>query len=372
MFEINIRALGGLLSAYSLSGNPVFLDTAKRVGDALLPSFKTESGIPNAAVDVGTGDSGKHSWQGKRKANIILAEPTTLQVEFRYLSHATGDPVYQQAADKAMDVIAKVVGQRGIVPIYLAPGNPPAFQGKKISLGAMGDSYYEYLLKQWIQTGKKEDRFKDMWKRAMADMISHLVMKTKGGRTFIAEQNNEKQVARMDHLTCFVGGMLMLGSNTLPRGEVNPYWVQLAADVGETCYEMYRRTPTGLSPEYTLFRTENGAGADMAVPQDAPHNLLRPEAIETLYYLHYYTGDPKYRRWAYEMFSAFQKHCKVRFGYSAIGDVRKQPPTPKDSQESFWLAETLKYFYLIFAPRNTLSLEEFVLNTEAQPMRVWS
>ncbi|CAK0869297.1 unnamed protein product [Prorocentrum cordatum] len=163
----------------------------------------------------------------------------------------------------------------------------------------------------------------------------------------------------MDHLACFVGGMLMLGSRTLPTAEVDPYWETLAAEIGETCYEMYRRMPTGLSPEYVLFKPEaSGEKADMVTPQDAPHNLLRPEAIETLYYLHYYTGDPKYRRWAYEMFSAFQKHCKTRFGYSAVADVRKVPATFKDSQESFWLAETLKYFYLIFAPRNALSLED--------------
>merc|ERR1711948_148000 len=104
---------------------------------------------------------------------------------------------------------------------------------------------------------------------------------------------------------------------------------------------------------YTLFHTQNGASADMSIPNDGAHNLLRPEAIEAIYYMHYYTGDPKYRRWAYEMFSALNRHCKTRYGYSAVADVRKNPVRHKDSQESFWLAETLKYFYLIFAPRNT-------------------
>lgn len=370
VFEINIRALGGLLSAYSLSGRDVFLETARRLGDVLLSAFRTESGLPDAAIDVGTGESGKHTWQ-KKKGNIILAEPTTLQVEFRYLSHVTGNPAYKEAADHAMRVVMDTVGQRGIVPIYLTPSAKPAFAGKKISFGAMGDSYYEYLLKQWLQSGKKDNKFKDTWKQAIRDMISELVLKTKGGRTFVAEKNNGKPVNRMDHLACFVGGMLMLGSRTLPAAEVDPHWETLAAEIGETCYEMYRRMPTGLSPEYVLFKPESDK-ADMVTPQDAPHNLLRPEAIETLYYLHYYTGDPKYRRWAYEMFSAFQKHCKTRFGYSAVADVRKVPAAFKDSQESFWLAETLKYFYLIFAPRNALSLEEFVLNTEAQPLRMWS
>lgn len=164
----------------------------------------------------------------------------------------------------------------------------------------------------------------------------------------------------------------MLGSRTLPRAEVNPYWEELAAELARTCYEMYKRSPTGLSPEYINFDVGKRSGEEMLIPQNAPQNLLRPEAIEALYYMHYYTGDPKYRRWAYEMFSAFQKHCRARFGFSALVDVRKLPPAKRDSQESFWLAETLKYFYLIFSPRSALNLEEFVLNTEAHPLRTWS
>merc|ERR1711920_534919 len=144
-----------------------------------------------------------------------------------------------------------------------------------------------------------------------------------------------------------------------------------AAEITKTCYEMYRRSPTGLSPEYVTFRLDSRDN-DMNIPQDAPHNLLRPEAAEAIYYMHYYTGDPKYRRWAHEMFDAFNKHCRVRYGYSAVADVRANPVRHKDNQESFWLAETLKYFYLVFAPRNTLNLDEFVLNTEAQPLRMWT
>merc|ERR1712087_1041726 len=111
--------------------------------------------------------------------------------------------------------------------------------------------------------------------------------------------------------------MLMLGSRTLPQNEVNPYWEELASEITRTCYEMYKRSPSGLSPEYVNFHTES-RDADMTIPNDAPHNLLRPEAAEAIYYMHYYTGDPKYRRWAHEMFSAFRRHCKTRFGYSAV------------------------------------------------------
>jgi len=373
LFEITIRAVGGLLSAHSLSGRPLFLEVAQRLVDKMLPAFDTEHGMPHASVDVGTGDAGKHTWQQAKNANTVLAEPTTIQVEFRYLSHATGNPTYKRLADRAENTVLAAAGGRGLVPLYLNnKAAKPSFVGTKISLGAMGDSYYEYLLKQWVQTGRVEHRFKDAWKLTVKEMVSQLVVRTQGGLTFITEKESGKPKFKMDHLACFVSGMLMLGARTLPPEEVDPYWEELAAEVARTCYEMYRRSPTGLSPEYVNFKVEKGSGEDMVFPQDAPHNLLRPEAIEALYYMHYYTGDPKYRRWAHEMFGAFQKHSRARFGFSAVVDVRKSSPSKRDSQESFWLAETLKYFYLIFSPRSTLSLEEFVLNTEAHPLRMWT
>merc|ERR1719230_201921 len=98
-------------------------------------------------------------------------------------------------------------------------------------------------------------------------------------------------------------------------------------------------SPSGLAPEYVDYDVGAQAPDDMSIPNDAPQNLLRPEAAEAIYYMWYYTGDHKYRRWAYEMFQAFEVHAKTRFGYSACVDVRRKPVQLRDSQESFWLAE---------------------------------
>merc|ERR1719382_1137650 len=141
----------------------------------------------------------------------------------------------------------------------------------------------------------------------------------------------------MDHLACFVAGMLMMGARTLPSNEVDEKWEPLAAGITETCYQMYKRSPIGLSAEYYQFDPRAEQPNDMKIPRDAPHNLLRPEAAEAIYYMHYYTGDPKYRKMAYEMWSAFQKQSKAKYGYSAIADVSKTLSKHKDSQESFWL-----------------------------------
>merc|ERR1712232_1503005 len=90
--------------------------------------------------------------------------------------------------------------------------------------------------------------------------------------------------------------------------------------MGRTCYEMYRRSPTGISPEYGIFNIQS-ENDDFTIPGDAPHFLLRPEAAEAIYYLHYYTGDPKHRR--------------VRFGYSSIRDVRQTDAKASDSMRAF-------------------------------------
>jgi mannosyl-oligosaccharide alpha-1,2-mannosidase len=69
------------------------------------------------------------------------------------------------------------------------------------------------------------------------------------------------------------------------------------------------------------------------------------------------------------MFQAIEKHTKVEFGNAAIFDVTSKNSPKIDSMESFWTAETLKYFYLIFSPPDTISLDDYVFNTEAHPFK---
>mmetsp|Transcript_1529 Transcript_1529/g.4487 ORF Transcript_1529/g.4487 Transcript_1529/m.4487 type:complete len:515 (-) Transcript_1529:178-1722(-) len=368
LFEINIRALGGLLSAWDLSGNKALLDTAVRLADTMLHGFdNSDDGLPIPQLDVGTGET---SFDGGEK---VLAQVGTMQMEFRGLTHATSDSKYRRAVDRATETLLNAGGGRGLVPNYISSeGNPPQFEGSEVSFGAMGDSYYEYLLKGWIQSGKKEVQWKDLWKEAMREMMDSLVFRTQGGTTFVAESDGGMPSYKMDHLACFVAGMLMEGSRKLPKAEVDPRWEPTAAALTETCYQFYERSPCGLSPELFVFHIDRQPPSDMSIPSNAPQNLLRPEAAEAIFYMHYYTGDEKYRRMATEMWSAFQKNSKSQYGFSAVVDVRQNPPTQSDKQESFWLAETLKYFYLIFAPEGTLNLEDWVLNTEAHPFKIWS
>ena len=106
-------------------------------------------------------------------------------------------------------------------------------------------------------------------------------------------------------------------------------------------------------------------------PQVGIHpNQLRPEIVESFFYLWRVTGDERYRDWGWQAFQAFEEHCRTEdSGYAGIEDVDVVPPTKDNTQQSFWLAETLKYLALLFSPEDELPLNQWVLNTEAHPIR---
>ncbi|KAF2157713.1 glycoside hydrolase family 47 protein [Myriangium duriaei CBS 260.36] len=99
--------------------------------------------------------------------------------------------------------------------------------------------------------------------------------------------------------------------------------------------------------------------------------ILRPEAIESVWYMYRITGDQHWRNVGWDMFTAVNKATSTTYGNSAIYDVNADPSQTEktDSQESFWLAETLKYYYLLFTDEDVISLDEWVLNTEAHPFK---
>jgi len=124
---------------------------------------------------------------------------------------------------------------------------------------------------------------------------------------------------------------------------------------------------TGISPEYVEFVPGN----DFKVGRIAPHYLLRPEAVESFYILNVLTGDPIYREWGWEVFQSIEKYCKTHVAYGSLGNVN-EPSAPRDDMESFFLAETLKYLYLLFDPDTEIDiLNKHVFNTEAHPMRIF-
>ena len=367
VFETTIRELGGLIAAHDLSKNKIFLDKAVDLGDRLIKAFSGGSSIPQSQVDLSSGQA-KGGWSG---GSAVLSELGTLQVEFRYLSMASGDPKYERTSMKAIQAMYKANPAHGLYPIKVGIGSG-RFTDQHVTFGALGDSFYEYLLKVWIQGGKKETWLREMYDKSI-DGVMDVLLKASSpsGLAYISDWDGRRNIAKMDHLVCFMPGVMALGAYTDPLG-LDSARAQRDLSVAKalmfTCREMYHRTETGISPEFVNFPQ----GKDIDTRTSAPFYILRPETAESLFVLNQLTGDPIYREWAYEIWSAIDKHCRNGVAYGALRNVNMKNGGVDNRMESFFLAETLKYLYLAQDPDNEIDvLHKYVFNTEAHPTRIF-
>ncbi|KAI8922359.1 glycoside hydrolase [Powellomyces hirtus] len=478
VFELTIRVLGGLLSAYQLTNakHPPLLKRAQELADILLLAFDTPSKLPLESVNFATGKP--------RAANGgagpgSTAEITTLSLEFKYLSFLTGNKKYWNAVQEIGKVISKIPKPDGLVPIYVNT-DTAEWANREIRLGSRGDSYYgkailsglshsqrkvlivlscaEYLGKQYLLTNEKV--YLDEYRAAITGIRKHLLGLSNPHQFFfigelpsgVLTPPSRDLHPKMDHLVCFLPGTLALiatrgkltatMSERLALDHVDLLDLELAEELGTSCWQMYSQTLTGLAPEIVYWRAQNqqqfnektqtlaerelkrhqtGTASprpthvsrylnsslsitenipisdlnplaaairpmklggpveqDFAIHAQDGHNLLRPETIESFFVLYRVTGNPIWRERGWEMFQGFERWCRVEEGgYTSLNNVRVKPPTPRDKMETFFLGETLKYFYLLFASppspgdeddgRRLIDLENYVLNTEAHP-----
>ncbi|XP_019892284.2 endoplasmic reticulum mannosyl-oligosaccharide 1,2-alpha-mannosidase isoform X1 [Musca domestica] len=367
LFEVTIRILGGLLSAYHLSADKVFLKKSIELGNRLLPCFLSPSGIPYSDVNLAALSAHAPKWS----PDSSTSEVTTIQLEFRDLSRLTNVTLYESVAHRVNEKVHALEKNNGLVPIFINANTGTFRNYATISLGARGDSYYEYLIKQWIQTGHKGNDFLvSDYIQAIDGVFSQLLKRTpKENHVYIGELINGKEFKpKMDHLTCYLPGTLLLGHHYgMPDSHL-----LLAKDLLETCYQTYMKQPTQLAPEISYFALTESEELDIYVKPNDAHNLLRPEFVESLYYFYALTGNRSYQDMGWTIFQAFEKYAKVAHGYSSIGNVKNIFNTRlRDMMESFWLGETLKYFYLLFSNNpKEIDLEKWVFNTEAHPLPV--
>ncbi|CZR50683.1 related to alpha-mannosidase MNS1 [Phialocephala subalpina] len=413
-FETTIRMIGGLLSAHYLStefpemapltdddegaaGEDLYLEKAKDLADRAIGAYESRSGVPYASFNMKTTKGLPSHDDGGASST---AEAATLQLEMKYLSKLTGETLYWEKAEKVIQVIDDNGVEDGLVPIYIYAdeGN---FRGNNIRLGSRGDSYYEYLIKQYLQTSKEEPVYEEMWDQALAGVRKHLITYSSPSKfTVLGERPDGLHGTlspKMDHLACFMPGTIALGATGgLSEKEAKKLstWtkkkdeeMQLARELTHTCWGMYKVMATGLAPEIAHFHIDSPPLPESA-PHKAPdnlddaenqewkkdfnikgndkHNLQRPETVESLFYMWRITGDEMYREWGWEMFKAFVEYTKLEDGgFTSLDDADNIPPPTRDNMESFWLAETLKYFYLLFSPDDLIPLDKVVINTEA-------
>ena len=339
VFEVTIRLLGGLLSGYQLTGDARLLHLADDLGTRLLPAFHTPTGMPYMFVNLRTGKT-----SGTRSNP---AEIGTLILEFGTLSKLTNKPVYFEKAKRAIVELYKRRSKIDLVgeEIDVETG---AWVGKASHVGGGIDSYYEYLLKCSRLFGDHD--CESMWKTSIAALNKHLADETPSGLWYgeVDMDTGKRTASEFGALHAFLPAVLVLG------GEV-----KRGRRLEESCFRMWMLR--GIEPEVLDYRTMTIKSAGYQ---------LRPEIIESAWYLHRATHDARYLTMGKTFFDSLVAHCRTEGGYTTLKSVVTMEKS--DLMPSYFLAETLKYLYLLFAPDSAMNMDNVVFNTEAHPLkRTW-
>ena len=335
-FEVTIRLLGGLLSAYQMTGDPRLLHLADDLGTRLLPVFESPTGMPYRFVNLRTGKT------SDPKSNP--AEIGTLLLEFGTLSKLTNKPVFYEKAKNAVVQLYRRRSKIGLVgeEIDVETG---AWISPTSHVGGGIDSYYEYLLKSAILFDDKECLA--MWQSSRRAVNQYLADDTKNGFWYgEADMNSGKRTAtQFGALHAFLPAVLALGGD-----------IGRAKKLQASAFRMW--SAYGLEPEVIDYNSMK------ALLTGYP---LRPEIIESAFYLRRYTKDNRDLEMGRTFFRSLMTWCRTDSGYTTIKNVVTKEKG--DLMPSYFLAETMKYLYLLFANDQDFDPRAVVFNTEAHPLR---
>ncbi|RAR07637.1 glycoside hydrolase family 47 protein [Stemphylium lycopersici] len=409
VFETNIRHLGGLLSAYELSGDERLLNKAKEAGDMLYHAFDTPNHMPITRWQFRAGGEGKPQVADEQ---VLLAEIGSMTLEFTRLSQLTKDPKWYDAANRVIRLLEEQQEKTalpGMWPIVVNGRNADFTRDTGFTLGSMADSTYEYLAKQYALLGGQDAIYRKMYEKSMDTAAQHALFRPSTPENsdmlmsgFVrTDGKNTRLEPEMQHLACYTGGMFALGGRLFQNEE----HVKIGRKLADTCVWAYKASPAGIMPEVShLLKCENTTTcvwdekawhdgilsrtsdadkekdplkniANLRLPSgftsiDDRRYVLRPEAIESVFIMHRITGEQQWQAAAWDMWTAIQRSTDTDIGNSALVDVSADSPPREDSMESFWMAETLKYFFLTFSEPKVMSLDDWVFNTEAHPFKI--
>ncbi|KAF2638040.1 seven-hairpin glycosidase [Massarina eburnea CBS 473.64] len=403
-FETNIRYLGGLIAAYDLSGHEVLRAKAVEVGDLLYAGFNTDNKMP---VDMIQFERAKEGAGLVVEDGVVSASPGTITLEFSRLSQITGDSKYYAAVSHVMDLFYEHQNETklpGMWPMMVSMRREDVVSGYQFTIGGNADSLYEYLPKAHALLGsadpsskKYEVMSRTFMDTAMSNLFFHPMIP--GDEDILISGNVDvlgtgpSLDPESEHLSCYIGGLYALGGRLLE----NEKYLDAGAKLARGCAYAYKSFPSGMMPErynmvkcpgpdpkqsctwdQSLWVTEREKRTQykdhlplgFTTAKD-PRYILRPEAIESVFILWRITGQEEWRDTAWRMFEAVVKATDTEMANAAVEDVTVEGGGEKtDYMESFWIAETLKYYYLCFAHTDLVSLDEFVLNTEAHPLKL--
>jgi len=217
---------------------------------------------------------------------------------------------------------------------------------KESAIGAYIDSYYEYLFKSWKLFGDKD--FKTAWDVHQKAIRQYLISKQDSG-WFLkhVDMNTGKEISSTyGALDAFYAGLSAYAGD-----------VSTGRQIQKANYFMWRKF--NIEPEEFDFRTNKVLSA---------YYVLRPENLESCFYLYRFTNDDTYLWMGKRMVDDIIGHCRTEIAYASLKNV--QTYEKANSMQSFFFAETLKYAYLIFSPKSVFNLDKMVLNTEAHPFKI--
>ena len=413
VFETTIRYLGGFLGAYDLTEGayPSLLEKALEVGDLLYCAFDTPNRMPATRWKWKEALEGGDQVAG---GATLVADIGSLTLEFTRLSQITGDMKFFDAIQRIVDVFDENQSQTklpGLWPVVMN-AKTITFEDSRFTLGAMADSLYEYLPKQHMLLGGRSEQMQKMYEYAITAAMNHVFFQPmtpdsrdiliSGGATVDEKTGTPHTDPAGQHLGCYAGGMVGIGAKLFDHEE----HMNMARKLVDGCIWAYDQMPSGIMPE--MFRMvacdmnsdcqwdekkwktaviksakaklkdddKNKFLSDEALFNHTiatkhlksgfvdvwdPRYLLRPEAIESVFIHYRLTGESDLLDAAWRMFENIEKHTKTEFGHAMIDNVTIKNPKKENKMESFWLAETLKYFYLIFSEPDVVSLDSYVL-----------
>ncbi len=325
LFEMNIRVLGGLLSAHLLASDEAtgfgldwydgeLLALAKTLGEAFLPAFDTATGIPYGAINLLRGV------ESNETTITSTAAGGSLILEFGTLSELTGDDRFRRVAETSLEALWEHRSELGLVGAHIDIQTGVWTQAEA-SVGAGIDSFYEYLLKSYMLFGN--ERHLEIFEEAYAAVEAHVRLAPWYVETGM--MTGQTISSRYDSLMSFWPGLQTLYGD-----------IEVATTTHDAFFKVWKHY--GFTPEG--FDVRMGA----AIPGQKPYPL-RPELIESTYLLYKATGDVSYIS-AGRDFLASLRLLKTECGYAHMADVSTQKLV--DKMESFFLSETLKYLYLLF------------------------
>ena len=354
-FEITIRLLGGLLSSYQLTGDNRLLRLAEDLGTRLLPVFGSPTGIPYRYVNLKT---------GKVRGNVTNpAEAGTLLIEFGTLAKLTKNQVFYDLAKRALVEIYNRRSPIGLVGTWINVENGKWTDTDSHISGAI-DSYYEYLLKCAILFGDKD--CSKLWDDSIVAINKYLADSRSGKDITLATKRGPSPIWGATAELWYGHADMNFGKRTTTTyGALDAFFPAVLALSGDL-----RRARLLQDSSFAMWNKNDIEPEEYDYVKDAVVHAgypLRPEIVESTYYLYHFTHDAKYRAMGETMWRDFVKYCRTDEGYAALKSVVTKEKS--DSMQSFLFAETFKYFYLLFASPKTLDFDKVIFNTEAHPVR---